>query len=62
MLLVARALDELPEEERQAVILRHLLGATIAEVAAQLGRPQTTVTCLLLRGLEKLRVKLGLSS
>ncbi len=55
---LAAALDGLPEDERRVVVLRHLAGATMAEIAEQVGRPQTTVSRLLLRGMTKLREKL----
>jgi RNA polymerase sigma-70 factor (ECF subfamily) len=58
LLRMAAALDELTEEERQVVILRHLSGATMGEIAEQTGRPQTTVSRLLLRAMNRLREKL----
>jgi RNA polymerase sigma-70 factor, ECF subfamily len=62
LLRVAAALDELPEDERQVVILRHLMDVMIGDIAQQVGRPQTTVSRLLMRGMDKLRKRLRPSS
>jgi RNA polymerase sigma-70 factor (ECF subfamily) len=56
---VALALSELPEPQREAVILRHWHGRPVAEIAAQLGTTPDAVTGLLYRGLKALRVRLG---
>lgn len=58
LLLLAAALTELPEPQREAVILRHLHGMTLADIAEQLGRPETAVAGLVYRALNKLRVLL----
>jgi RNA polymerase sigma-70 factor (ECF subfamily) len=55
---LAQALAELPEDQRQAVVLHHLQKATLAESAAQMGRSRAAVGGLLHRGLETLRKKL----
>lgn len=52
---MAEALEELPEGQREAVILHHLQGATLAEVAVQLQRSEGAVAGLLHRGLRQLR-------
>jgi RNA polymerase sigma-70 factor (ECF subfamily) len=56
---LARALAELPEPQREAVILRHCDGLSIAEVSAELGRSPAGVASLLRRGLAKLRAELS---
>lgn len=45
----------LPEEQRDAVVLRHVLNLPVAEVAAILGRPEGTVKSQVSRGLRRLR-------
>jgi len=52
---LADALDQLPEAQRDAVVHRDLQGASLAEVAGQLGRSERAVAGLLLRGRRKLR-------
>lgn len=47
---VARALEQLPEHHRLAVVLMDLAGLSAAEVAAQLGRPRNTVLSWAHRG------------
>jgi RNA polymerase sigma-70 factor, ECF subfamily len=56
---VALALSELPEQQREAVILRHWHGYSVAEIAAQLSTTPDAVTGLLYRGLKALRTRLG---
>jgi RNA polymerase sigma-70 factor (ECF subfamily) len=52
---LAQALADLPEAQREAVVLHHLQGATLAESAAYLGRTEAAVAGLLHRGLKSLR-------
>lgn len=52
---LADALAQLPDAQREAVVLHHLQGATLAEVAAQLQRTEAAVAGLLHRGLKHLR-------
>ena len=54
LLRLADALTELPEAQRDAVILRHLQGMSLAEVANQLDRSEAAVAGLVYRGLNKL--------
>ena len=54
LLRLADALTELPNAQRDAVILRHLQGLSLADVAHQLGRTQAAVAGLVYRGLNKL--------
>jgi RNA polymerase sigma-70 factor (ECF subfamily) len=55
LLRIADALERLPEDQREVVILRDLQGASVGEIAAQLGRTRKSVAGLLLRGRRKLR-------
>ncbi|MGI8980737.1 MAG: sigma-70 family RNA polymerase sigma factor [Pirellulaceae bacterium] len=52
---MADALAQLPDAQREAVVLHHLQGATLAEVAAQLQRTEAAVAGLLHRGMKRLR-------
>jgi len=56
---VRRALDELPEDERQIVQLQHLDGLSQTEVAARLNVPLGTVKSRSFRAHKKLAGKLG---
>lgn len=56
---LAAALTRLPEDQKQAVELHHLMGCSLAEVAEQLGRSKGAVAQLLFRGLKRLRELLG---
>lgn len=55
LLQIARALDQLPEAQRQAVELHHLQGLSLQEVADTLDVTRPAVAGLLHRGLKKLR-------
>jgi RNA polymerase sigma-70 factor (ECF subfamily) len=55
LLILAEALARLPEDQRRAVELRHLRGATVAEVAKQMERSKEAVAKLLLRSVARLR-------
>lgn len=55
MLNLAKALGQLPPDQRQAVELRHLKGCSVGEVASQMGRGKEAVAKLLLRGVARLR-------
>ena len=54
LLRLADSLTELPDAQREAVILRHLQGLSLVEVARQLGRSEAAVAGLIYRGLNKL--------
>ncbi|HEX6148006.1 MAG TPA: RNA polymerase sigma factor [Acidimicrobiia bacterium] len=45
----------LPTNQRRAVVLRHVVGMGIAEIAEATGRPEGTVKADIHRGLERLR-------
>jgi len=56
---LARALAELPEEQRTVVELRHLRGMPVAAIADQVDKSAASVAGLLRRGLQRLREVLG---
>jgi RNA polymerase sigma-70 factor (ECF subfamily) len=56
--LVVRALDALPVEQQQAMVLHHVLGLSVDEVAAEVGAPSETVRSRLRLGKEKMRERL----
>jgi RNA polymerase sigma-70 factor (ECF subfamily) len=55
---LAAALAKLPDDQSEAVRLRHLEGFTLAELAARFSRSEDAVAALLKRGLENLRKRL----
>jgi len=55
---VARAMQELPEEQRQAIMLKEYHGLTFQEIADQLNCPLSTVKTRLYQGLSVLRRRL----
>jgi RNA polymerase sigma-70 factor, ECF subfamily len=55
---VARALAELPEEQRTAILLKEYHGLTFQEIADQLNCPLSTVKTRLYQGLSVLRRRL----
>src|SRR5262245_55760872 len=57
-LRLADALAQLPEAQREALILQHWHGWTLAEIGRHLGRTPAAVAGLLHRGLERLRALL----
>lgn len=50
-----RRLDRLPRAQRTAVVLRHVVGLGVAEIAEVTGRPEGTCKADIHRGLDKLR-------
>jgi RNA polymerase sigma factor (sigma-70 family) len=52
---LAELLLELPEQQRIAVVLRHVSGLTLAEISAVLGTGEGTIKSHISRGLSKLR-------
>lgn len=58
---VQTALRGLRLEEREAVVLHHLLGLTVAEIAADTGRPTGTIKAQLVRGRQQLADQLRIS-
>jgi RNA polymerase sigma-70 factor (ECF subfamily) len=55
LLRLADALCNLPDDTREAVVLKHCQGWKLAEIAAHLGRTPSAVASLLHRGLKQLR-------
>ena len=58
ILQLSAALDKLPDAQRDAVVLRHFQGKSLAEIAQRLGRSHSAVAGLLKRGLQQLRSRL----
>jgi RNA polymerase sigma-70 factor, ECF subfamily len=54
LLRLSTALTQLPEAQREAIILHHLQGLKLTEVAAQIGRTESAVAGLLFRGMSSL--------
>ena len=54
LLRLSEALDALPIAQREAIVLHHLQGLKLAEVANELGRSESAIAGLLFRGLNKL--------
>jgi RNA polymerase sigma-70 factor, ECF subfamily len=57
---LAAALRSIPLGQRQAVVLHHLVGLTVGEVARELGLPAGTVKARLARGRAALARRLAL--
>ncbi len=58
LLRLAQALTELAEPQHDAIVLHHLQGLTLAEVAGEMGRSESSVAGLLFRGLKTLQTLL----
>ena len=59
LLRLSEALTQLPETQREVIVLHHLQGLKLAEVAAEIGRSEAAVAGLLFRGLRTLHTLLG---
>jgi RNA polymerase sigma-70 factor, ECF subfamily len=57
-MILARALDALPPDQREAVRLRHLEGRSLGDIAVRMQRSQAAVAGLLERGMSALRKQL----
>lgn len=55
---LAEAIAGLPEPQREAIVMRHLEGRSLAEIAEYVGRTEAAVVGLLQRGLRHLRERL----
>src|SRR5581483_6070849 len=55
---LAAALEALPEAQREVVVLRHLHGWSLHEIARHVGRSRAAVAGLLHRGLQQVRSEL----
>jgi RNA polymerase sigma-70 factor (ECF subfamily) len=58
-LRLATALATLPEAEREALVLQHWHGLTVAQIGERLGRTPAAVGGLLKRGLKRLRERMA---
>jgi RNA polymerase sigma-70 factor (ECF subfamily) len=54
-LRLAEALEQLPEAQREALVLQHWQGLSLAEIGTHLGRSPEAVAGLIKRGLKQLR-------
>lgn len=52
---MARLLDQLPDAQRDAVVLHHVLGLSVPEIAAELDVPAETTRSRLRLGMKRLR-------
>jgi RNA polymerase sigma-70 factor, ECF subfamily len=52
---LATALERLPDDQREALVLHHWQGRSLAEIAEEMGRTRGAVAGLLKRGLRQLR-------
>ena len=57
--MLADALEQLPADYREVLVLRHLEGLTFPEVARRMGRSLDSVEKLWMRGLVRLRQIMG---
>ena len=57
--MLADALERLPEDYRQVIVLRHLEELTFPEIARRMQRTQDSVEKLWLRALARLRQEFG---
>jgi RNA polymerase sigma-70 factor (ECF subfamily) len=53
------ALDQLPDAQRHALVMHHVLGMTVSEIAAELGAPAETIRSRLRVGMGQVRALLG---
>jgi RNA polymerase sigma-70 factor (ECF subfamily) len=58
-LRLAGAIEELPDDQRDVILLRDLQGTSVVDIAARLGRTEKSVSGLYLRGRKKLRALLN---
>jgi RNA polymerase sigma-70 factor (ECF subfamily) len=58
LLRLASGIDRLPEDQREALLLKHMQGLSLAEIGERLGRTRAAVASLLRRGLKSLRENL----
>jgi len=57
--LLSNALEHLPDDYREVLVLRHLEGLTFPDVARRMGRSIASVEKLWMRGLARLRQLMG---
>ena len=58
LLRLSQALTELPEAQREAIVLHHLQGLKLAEVAKEMSRSEAAIAGLLFRGMTALHTLL----
>lgn len=58
-LIIADALGSIADRQREAVVLRHYAGLSVAETATAMGCAEGTVKALTSQGLDRLRAILG---
>jgi RNA polymerase sigma-70 factor (ECF subfamily) len=56
---LAHAIDELPEDQRVAVRMRHLDGLGIDQIAEKMDKTPAAIAGLIRRGLQSLRERLA---
>lgn len=59
LIVLRLQLSQLPDDQRQAVELRHLEGLSREEIAVRMGRTGDEVRGLIYRGMEQLRDRMG---
>ena len=59
---LALILDDVPDDQQQAIVLHHVVGMSVPEVAETLGVPFETARSRLRLGMEKLRTRHGRSA
>ena len=57
---LAKAMLQLTEEQRRAIVLKYWQGNTLVEIAEQLDKSTEAVAGLIFRGMQKLRSKVKL--
>lgn len=58
-LRLAEALEQLPEAQREALVLQHWQGWSLAQIGVHLGRTPAAVAGLIKRGLKHLRIAMA---
>ncbi|MBT5808639.1 sigma-70 family RNA polymerase sigma factor [Candidatus Uhrbacteria bacterium] len=53
--IMKEGLGELPDDDREAVVMRHLEGYSVKEIAKHLGKTENATSVLIYRALKKLR-------
>ena len=55
---LAAALEKPPEAQREAIVLQHWHGRSLAEIAEEMGRTRDAVAGLIRRGMRQLRIEM----